>query len=58
MAKATKHKPSQRVVGDRTLISRFAQEIVRSRSDFFTFVLLLAALVRRMEVDVLASPIE
>ena len=38
VAKATNRKPSQRVVGDRALISRFAQEIVRSRSDLFTFV--------------------
>jgi hypothetical protein len=38
VVKATSHKLSQQVVSDRALISRFAQEIVRSRSVFFTSV--------------------
>jgi hypothetical protein len=38
VVKATSHKPSQQAVGNRVLISRFAQEIVRSRSVLFTSV--------------------
>ena len=58
VVKATSHKLSQQVVGNRALISRFAQEIVRSRSVFFTSFLF--SLLRWFDggVDVTASPIE